>query len=705
MNSEILPGKAYPLGATAFPTGVNFSIFSQTSTALELLLFDDPNASKPDRVIQLDPKRNKTLYYWHVFVPGIGAGQIYAFRAYGAFAPEQGHRFDSTKVLLDPYARVVVGDENYSREAASLPGDNCAQALKGVVVDCSVYDWEGDTPPRTPYTKTIIYELHVGGFTRNPNSGVSPDKRGTYAGLVEKIPYLKELGVTAVELQPVHQFDEQDARLGVKNYWGYSTIAFFAPHRAYSYRRDPFGPVDEFRDMVKALHRAGIEVILDVVFNHTAEGDHNGPTLSFKGLENRAYYILERNMALYSNYSGCGNSLRANHPVMARLIIDSLQYWVAEMHVDGFRFDLASALSRDLHGVSLERPPVLWAIETDPILVETKMIVEAWDAAGLYQVGWFVESSAHVSEWNGPFRDDVRRFVKGDPGMVSRLADRILGSPDIYTRLDYQPHRSINFVTCHDGFTLNDLVSYNQKHNEANLEDSRDGANDNFSWNCGEEGPTHDSAIEALRLQQIKNFLTILFVSQGTPMMLMGDEVRRSQLGNNNAYCQNNELSWFDWSGLEKNSDYLHFVKGLIDFTQSLEIFQQQKLLEVTYGSWKPHIVWHGVSLGKPDWGHDSHSLAFTLRCPSHAEHLHVMLNAYWEPLTFEVPPLGDGEIWHRIVDTALPTPEDFCDRQAAPIIEGDTYRTQAHSSVVLMALSKEAGGAGEAGGAREDYA
>jgi glycogen operon protein len=347
-------------------------------------------------------------------------------------------------------------------------------------------------------------------------------------------------------------------------------------------------------------------------------------------------------------------------------------------------------LSRDLYGISLEKPPILWALETDPILVETKMIVEAWDAAGLYQVGWFVESSAHVSEWNGPFRDDVRRFVKGDPGMVSRLADRILGSPDIYTRPDYQTHRSINFVTCHDGFTLNDLVSYNQKHNEANLEDSRDGANDNFSWNCGEEGPTHDPAVEALRLQQIKNFLTILLVSQGTPMLLMGDEVRRSQLGNNNAYCQNNELSWFDWSGLEKNSDYLHFVKGLIDFTQSLEIFQQQRLLEVTYGSWKAHIVWHGVHLGQPDWGDNSHSLAFTLRCPSHAEHLHVMLNAYWEPLTFEVPPLGDGESWHRIVDTALPTPEDFCDREAAPIIEGDRYRTQAHSSVVLMARAKE---------------
>ncbi len=700
MNPDILPGKAFPLGATVYPNGVNFSIFSQHSTALELLLFDRPNASKPDRVIQLDPKQNKTLYYWHVLVLGIGAGQIYGYRAYGPFAPELGHRFDDTKVLLDPYARTIVGDENYSREAAASPGDNCAQSLKGVVVDPSTYDWEGDTPPRTPQTNTVIYELHVGGFTRNPNSGVSPVKRGTYAGLVEKIPYLKDLGVTAVELLPVHHFDEQDVRPGLKNYWGYSTIGFFAPHRGYSSRRDVLGPVDEFRDMVKALHRAGIEVILDVVFNHTAEGDHTGPTLCFKGLGNQDYYILEKNLAHYSNYSGCGNTLRANDPFTSRMIVDSLRYWVAEMHVDGFRFDLASILSRDRYGLPIERAPILWVIGTDPILVETKLIVEAWDAAGLYQVGTFIGSGEHFAEWNGPFRDDVRRFVKGDRGMVSRLAARILGSPDIYTRSDFQPHRSINFVTCHDGFTLNDLVSYNYKHNEANREDSRDGANDNFSWNGGEEGPTNDPAVEAIRLRQIKNFLTILFCSQGTPMLLMGDEVRRSQKGNNNAYCQDNELSWFDWNGLEKQAGLLRFARGLINFTQSLEIFQQERLLEVTYGSWKPHIVWHGVHLGEPDWGYDSHCLAFTLRCPGSAEHLHVMLNAYCEPMAFEVPPLGEGEYWHRIVDTALPTPEDFCDcpigrgalrhREAALSIEGDRYHVEARSSVVLMALSKE---------------
>ena len=653
---------------------------------MELLLFDSPDAPWPTRIIQLEPKQNKTFYYWHVFVSNIGAGQVYAYRVDGPFTPEKGHRFDNTKVLLDPYAKAVVGWENYSREAAIYPGDNCAKALRGVVVDSSTYDWEGDIPLCIPYAKTVIYEMHVGGFTRNPNSGVPCEKRGTYAGLVEKIPYLKDLGITAVELLPIHQFDEQDVRPGLKNYWGYSTIAFFAPHKAYSSRQDSLGPLDEFRDMVKALHQAGIEVILDVVFNHTAEGDHTGPTLSFKGLENQAYYILEQNSTIYSNYSGCGNTLNTNHEIVSRMIIDCLTYWVAEMHIDGFRFDLASVLSRSRLGHPLEDPPILWAIESEPILAGTKIIAEAWDAAGLYQVGSFIGD--RFAEWNGPFRDDVRCFVKSESGMVKRLADRILGSPDLYWRPEREPNHSINFVTCHDGFTLNDLVSYDNKHNEANGEDSRDGANDNCSWNCGEEGATNSPAIAALRLQQSKNLLTILLISQGTPMLLMGDEVRRTQLGNNNAYCQNTELSWFDWSGLEKNSYLLRFVKGLIHFIQSLEIFQQESFLQVTYGSQKPHIVWHGTSLGQPDWSFDSHSLAFTLRHPKAKEHLYVILNAYQEPMTFELPPLGQAERWHRIVDTALPAPDDFCEVSAAPPVEGDKYLAKARSSVVLMVRS-----------------
>lgn len=686
MELKVLPGQSFPLGATVGPWGVNFCVFSKNATAIELLLFDSPDASQPNRVIQLDPQTNKTFYYWHVFVPGIGPGQIYAYRVDGPFTPEMGHRFDGSKVLLDPYACAVVNTEKYSRQAAIHAGDNCSQALKGVVTDTSTYDWEGDIPLRIPYSVTVIYELNVGGFTRHLNSGIAPDKRGTFAGLVEKIPYLKELGVTAVELLPIHQFDEKDVPPGLTNYWGYSTIAFFAPHRSYSSNRHPCGPVDEFRDMVKALHKAGIEVILDVVFNHTAEGNQNGPNLSFKGLENQAYYILEeKNQAYYSNYSGCGNTLKANHEIVGRMIIDCLRYWVSEMHVDGFRFDLAPILSRSRSGHPLEDPPILWSIESDPILAGTKIIAEAWDAAGLYQVGSFIGD--RFAEWNGPFRDDVRRFVKGDADTVQKLANRLIGSPDIYPEPDREPNRSIHFITCHDGFTINDLVSYNYKHNEANGEDNRDGSNDNFSWNCGEEGATDDPAIEALRTQQIKNLLTILLVAQGTPMLLMGDEVRRSQLGNNNAYGQDNQLSWFDWSDREKNADMLGFVRSLIHFIQARQIFRQEKLLLSSSNTQNPYINWHGVQLGQPDWGYDSHSLAFTLHHPESGEHLHIMLNAYWESLTFELPPLSSRKGWHRIVDTALSSPADFCDLPEAPLIKEYNYQVTARSSVILMAL------------------
>lgn len=578
---------------------------------MELLLFDAHNDPKPARVIQFDPKVNRTFYYWHVFIPGLHPGQVYAYRVHGPFAPERGHRFDGEKVLLDPYARAVVNWRKYSREAAIKPGDNCASALRGVVLDPSTYDWEGDVPLCIPYSKTVIYEMHVGGFTRHPSSGVIPEKRGTYAGLIEKIPYLKELGITAVELMPIHQFDEQDARPGLLNYWGYSTLAFFAPHRRYSSDKDPLGPVNEFRDMVKAFHKAGIEVILDVVFNHSAEGNHEGPTLSFKGLENRAYYILEKNLKHYSNYSGCGNTMKANHEVVARMILDCLRYWVDVMHIDGFRFDLASALSRSKLGHPLEDPPLLWSIESDPALAGTKIIAEAWDAGGLYQVGSFIGD--RFAEWNGPFRDDARQFIKSDPGMVDEFAARILGSPDIYRQPDRETYRSINFVTCHDGFTLHDLVSYNEKHNEDNGENSRDGSNDNHSWNCGVEGVTDDPAIAELRQRQIKNLLTALFLSQGTPMLLMGDEVQRTQLGNNNAYCQDSEISWFDWRLVEKNADLLRFVRGLIHLIQSLHLFMQENLLQVSNRSQKPYISWHGIQLHKPDWGSNSRTIAFTL--------------------------------------------------------------------------------------------
>lgn len=685
---KTLPGESFPLGATVYPNGVNFCVFSQNALAIELLLFNSARATKPTYVIRLDPNRNKTHYYWHVFVPELKTGQIYAYRAYGEFAPETGNRFDKTKVLLDPYAKAIVGDEIYDRTAASTWGNNCDRALKGVVVDPSTYDWEGDCHPRIPYSSSVIYEMHVGGFTRNPNSGVAPAKRGTYAGLIEKIPYLKELGITAVELLPVHHFDPQDVRPGLKNYWGYSTIGFFAPHRGYSSQRDALGAVDEFRDLVKALHKADIEVILDVVFNHTAEGNENGPTLSFRGLDNQIYYILEDDPTYYKNYSGCGNTFKGNHPVVGRLIVDSLRYWVSQMHVDGFRFDLASILSRDVYGEPIEDTgalKILSIIESDPVLAGSKLIAEAWDAGGLYEVGKFVDRADWFSEWNGPFRDDVRRFIKSDPGAVKSFAARVLASPDIYLRLDTDINRCINFVTCHDGFTLSDLVSYNYKHNEANKENSRDGCNHNFSWNCGEEGETEDPEVQQLRWQQIKNFLTALFMSQGTPMLLMGDEIRHTQLGNNNAYCQDNELSWFDWSLVEQNDGLLRFVKKLIRFTKGLEILREEEFLQINKVGSKPYIIWHGQRLRQPDWSEDSHCLAFSLHHPYSEEHLYVIFNAYWKSLKFELPSLKLGNPWHRIVDTSLAAPEDFADPETAKKIYENFYMVAARSAVVLM--------------------
>jgi len=421
-STEINRGQSFPLGATPAPDGVNFSVFSKSSHAVELLLFDAVDDPKPARVIPLDPRKNRTYHYWHTFVPGLKPGQLYGYRAEGPFAPQQGLRFDRDKVLLDPYGRGVAVPRRYDRLAASWAGDNTATAMKSVVADPRAYDWEGDVPLRRPFARTVIYEMHVGGFTRHPSSGVAPEKRGTYAGLIEKIPYLQDLGVTAVELLPVFQFDPQDCPQGLVNYWGCCPVSFFAPHHGYSSRPDPLGPLDEFRDMVKALHRAGLEVILDVVYNHTAEGNHEGPTSCFRGLENAAYYILDADRSRYANYTGTGNTLNANQPIVRRLILDSLRYWVEEMHVDGFRFDLASILSRDESGRPLENPPVLWDIESDPVMAGIKLIAEAWDAAGLYQVGSFIGDS--WKEWNGRFRDDVRSFVKGDSGTVSRLSAR-----------------------------------------------------------------------------------------------------------------------------------------------------------------------------------------------------------------------------------------------------------------------------------------
>lgn len=675
----VCKGSPYPIGATVQKGGTNFSLFSKNCNGVELLLFDKKNLSFPSQIIQLDPQKNKTFYYWHCFLENVGAGQVYAYRVSGEHNLEKGYRFDSEKVLLDPYARSVISN-GYVRQAAIDPGDNCAQAMKSVVIDCDDYDWEDDQPLNYPFAKTIIYELHPSGFTKDPSSGVAPKYRGTYRGLIEKIPYLQSLGITAIELLPVQQFDPFDAPPGRINYWGYSPIAFFAPHNAYASSNDPVEQVKEFKDMVKALHKAGIEVILDVVFNHTAEGNEKGPTLSFKGIENAAYYMLpDEHKGYFCDFTGTGNTLNANHSVVRRMILDCLSMWVQEMHVDGFRFDLASVLARDERGNILENPPLLWQIESDPRLASVKIIAEAWDIKG-YQLGDFVGDK--WAEWNGKFRDDIREFIKSSPGKIRVLADRIMASPNVFGNILRDPNRSINFITCHDGFTLNDLISYNHKHNEANNEDNRDGHNDNHSWNHGVEGPTDDPEIENLRIRQIKNALTILMISQGTPMLSMGDEIRRTQMGNNNAYCQDNEISWFPWHQVDKEKDLLSFVKKLIEFNIDTSFFQEDLYWSSPDGI---HIRWHGTTLDQPDWSHDSRSLAFTLYHPDHNNHLHVMLNAYWEDLTFELPPLPGRSSWHRIIDTNLSAPDDCTPLSRAAKVEGTTYRVNSRSVVVLQ--------------------
>jgi len=679
-------GGSSPLGATPSPDGVNFSVFSRHATGVELLLFDGVDDTKAARVVRLDPSANRTYHYWHVFVPNVRPGQLYGYRVEGPFDPSSGMRFDPTKVLLDPYGRGVMVPSAYDRAAARRPGDNTGTALKSVVIDVSAYDWEGDAPLQRPSARTIVYEMHVGGFTRHPSSGLSEKTRGTFAGLTEKIPYLQRLGITAVELLPVFQFDPQDCPPGLVNYWGYAPVSFFAPHRGYSSRRDPLGAVDEFRDMVKALHRAGLEVILDVVFNHTAEGDHSGPTLSFRGLDNTTYYILEADRSRYANYSGTGNTLNANHPVVRRMIVDSLRYWVDVMHVDGFRFDLASILERDESGDVMPNPPVLWDIESDPVLAGTKLIAEAWDAAGLYQVGAFVGDS--WKEWNGRFRDDVRSFFRGEEGSIERFADRLIGSPSLYGHKQREPEQSVNFVTCHDGFTLNDLVSYDRKQNEANGEDNRDGADDNRSWNCGVEGPTEDPDIDRLRTRQVKNFFTVTMLSAGMPMMLMGDEVRRTQGGNNNAYCQDNETNWFDWALLAKRADVHRFVSVLNARRVLRDVEHEEKRVALNQLLLQEDITWHGVKLGEPDWRHSSHSLALTVRLTMDRTHYHIILNAYWEPLEFELPLVANGarHPWRRWIDTFLDCPHDIVEWEQAPSVLGHRYRAEPRSVVVLFA-------------------
>ncbi len=678
-------GHCRVLGATLEDDGVNFAIWARLASGVELLLFRSADDQQP-KVIRLSPLQNRTAYYWHVFVEGVGDGQLYGWRINGPWRPYEGTRFDPEKVMLDPYGREVVLGDHYERWAACRPGSNLATCAKSAVVDLSSYDWGNDQSPSHPMSRSIIYEMHVGGFTKDPSSGLSKDQRGTYAGLIEKIPYLQSLGVTAVELLPIFQFDPQDAPSGKDNYWGYSPMSFFAPHAGYSSDKRIKGPLNEFRDMVKALHAAGIEVILDVVYNHTAEGGDDGPIFCFRGIDHEAYYILDPVTRNNTNYSGCGNTLNGSHAVTKHLIIDSLRYWREHMHVDGFRFDLASILSRDEDGKPLVYPPTLLAIDTDPVLADCKMIAEAWDAGGLYQVGSLAGS--RWREWNGQFRDDVRRFIKGDEGTIAHFANRMIGSPDIYQYNHADPEKSINFVTCHDGFTLWDLVSYNQKHNYANGEDNRDGMSDNYSWNHGHEGDTPNREVQNLRQRQCKNMLTATLLSIGTPMLLMGDEVLRTQHGNNNAYCQNNALSWVNWHHAAHSQHMLRFVTELIKYRKYLfhrnrDMGLMMSLAEILH---RAEICWHGVRAYTPDWNANSHALAMSAISLDVKVAIYLIFNSYWEPLTFTLPlPPPDIEgNWCRILDTSLPPPDDIVPL-GEPLEMVDTNYTAAPRSTCLF--------------------
>jgi glycogen operon protein len=671
---------ADPIGPTVTPDGVGFSVYAKRASAIDLLLFDAVDDPAPSR-LHLDPATDRTAAYWHVHVPGLRAGQLYAFAANGPLAADGRTRFDPTQVLLDPYGRAVATPPGYRRLPAGVPGDP-ATALKSVVVDTGAYDWEDDRPLGRGWRETIIYEAHVRGFTADSSSGLAPEVRGTYAGFIEKIPYLADLGITAVELLPVFAFDLLAAPTGRVNYWGYQPVSFFAPHQAYASRPGLATAVDEFRDLVKAFHRAGIEVILDVVYNHTAETGADGPTFGFRGLANDDYYLLDA-AGGYIDDSGTGNTFNANHPVVRRLILDSLRYWVDEMHVDGFRFDLAAVLSRDEHGQPMIDPPTLWDIESDPALAGTKLIAEAWDAGGLYQVGSFVGD--RWVEWNGRFRDDVRSFVKGDRATVPTFMQRFLGSPDLYGHKRREPQASVNFVTCHDGFTLNDLVSYDVKHNESNGENGRDGNDQNVSWNCGVEGPTNDPAVEQLRARQVRNLLAIELLSLGAPMLTMGDEVRRTQNGNNNAYCHDDATSWFDWTAVEREAGLRRYTAALIALRRRaasvIDMPDGRSLLDILA---EAKIAWGGVTVGAPDLGDDSHSVALTVFVDSGA--LHLIFNAYWQPLEFALPAPGvDAGEWRRVVDTSLASPDDIATSwPETGEVTGSNYLVGPRSVVVL---------------------
>jgi glycogen operon protein len=695
-HADVRAGSPMPLGAHESDDGVNFAIFSRYASHVRLEFFNHPEDATPARAIDLDSKRNRTGDVWHVWVKGIASGQLYAYRVDGPYEPNKGHRFNFKKLLLDPFATAISQLPSWDFEAAlgydpSSPDkdlipsklDNAKTMPKCVFVN-DPFNWAGDQPPRHPWSNTVIYETHVRGFTIHPKSGVNHP--GTYRSLIEKISHLKTLGVTAVELMPVQEFNENSVTRKnpqtndrLKNYWGYDSVAYFAPKASYSSSGGLGQQKLEFKEMVQAFHKAGIEVILDVVFNHTAEGNELGSTLCFRGMDNAIFYSLADDKRHYKDFAGTGNTVNANHPVVRDHIMAALRYWTVEMHVDGFRFDEASVLGRDNTGKVLAKSPLLGRIAEDPILQDVKIIAEAWDAGGAYEVGSF--SKRRWSEWNGHYRDEVRRFWRGDDGMLGLFAQRISGSADIYSKSGKGPECSINFITCHDGFTLNDLVSYNDKHNEANGENGQDGINENFSANNGTEGGTKDAGIESVRKRQIKNFLLTLLVSHGVPMLLGGDEFRRTQGGNNNAYCQDNETSWIDWNNLEQHHDIYRFAQGMIAFRSAHPVLSKEEFYKDS------EIHWSSPQGGSPAWA-DAKEKHFA--CLIHEDEqraLYLMFNAGADAVDFHLPSITHGTQWHLAVDTSGETPHDLFAADEEPLLKHpQTYLVKPRSSAILLA-------------------
>ena len=707
-------GEPLPFGASVQNNGVNFAVFSRNATSVTLLLFKKAKDTLPFLELVLDSVQNKTGDVWHILVEGISEGVFYLYKVDGPYEPEKGHRYNRYKLLLDPYAKALtnsyVWDLNKSRgydwnspikDLSFSEIENIANMPKSIVVSDD-FNWEGDRPLNFPLRHSIIYETHVKGLSRHKSSNVNHP--GTYKGVIEMIPYFKELGITSLELLPIFEFDINSVRRinplngeMLENYWGYDPISFFAPTGSYSSSPGNGDQVKEFKLMIKELHKAGIEVILDVVFNHTGEGSELGPTLSFRGWDNNLYYLLSEDKRFYKNYSGCGNTLNCNHPIVRSLIRSCLHYWVIEMHVDGFRFDLGSILGRDQEGNLMENPPILEGIAEDPVLRNTKIIAEAWDAGGAYQVGSF--PGGRWAEWNDKFRDDVRSFWRGDEGFVQVLATRLTGSSDLFMGDGRKPFHSINFITSHDGFTLYDLVSYNNKHNEANGEDNRDGGDNNLSYNYGEEGVTHNTSILDIRYRQAKNLMATLMLSLGTPMILGGDEFLRTQGGNNNAYCQNNEVSWYNWDLKNKNIDNFTFLKKLINFRKRHPAFHRPEFYlgkDSTFNA-IPDITWYNRDGNPPDWDSMDHCLAYRLdgteaeiNADRDDNDFFLMFNASMKDQVFKLcsPPVGTS--WFRAIDTSLSGDADIPVFGNEENLENqENYLVTAKSVVVLLSIQE----------------